>query len=108
MALWLAEQTAVLTAPVRASHECRFPVQCKVIAAFYDAITGPTELIISIFNLVKMVNIPSARLPLLKEGKSLGILNQLECHKYLYDGLLENEVSEVGPVLERGGPRIGE
>ena len=40
--------------------DCRFSVQCKVIEppAFYDAITGPTEFIISIVNSVKMVNMP--------------------------------------------------
>ena len=76
MARWLAGQTAVLTARVRAPHECRFSVQCKAIAlpAFYDAITGPTEFIISIVNSVKMVNMPLAWLPILKEGKSLCIL----------------------------------
>ena len=40
--------------------DCRFSVQCKVIElhAFYDAITGLTEFIISIFNSVKTVNMP--------------------------------------------------
>ena len=35
-------------------------LQCKVIAlpTFYDTITGPTELIISIVNSVKLVNMP--------------------------------------------------
>ena len=64
---WLFGQTAltsvsivVLTARVRASPDCRFSAQCKVIAlpAFYDAITGPTEFIISIVNSGKMVNMP--------------------------------------------------
>ena len=69
MAMWLAGQAAVLKERIRAPHECRFSVQCKVIAlpAFYDAITGPTEFIICIVTSVKMP-------PLLKEGKSLGIL----------------------------------
>ena len=60
MAKWLAEQTAVLTAQVRAPHECRFSVQCKIVAlpAFFDAVTGPTEFIISIVNSIKMVNMP--------------------------------------------------
>ena len=41
-------------------REIRFSVQCKVIALldFYDAITGPTEFIISIVNSVKMVDMP--------------------------------------------------
>ena len=58
MAKWVAGQTGVLTAGVRASHDCRYSVLCKVIAlpAFYDAITGPTEFIISIVNSVKMEN----------------------------------------------------
>ena len=49
MAKWLAGQTAVLAARVRAPNEYRFSVQCKVIVlpAFYDPITGPTEFIIS-------------------------------------------------------------
>ena len=53
MAKLLAGQTAVLP-------DCRFSVQCKVIAllAFYDAITGPTEFIISVVNSLKMVNMP--------------------------------------------------
>ena len=57
MAKWLARLSAVWT---RAAHECRFSVQCKVIAlpAFYDAITGPTQFIISLVNSVKMVNMP--------------------------------------------------
>ena len=38
-------------------------------AAFYDAVTGPTEFIISIVNSVKMVNMPQARLPHLELGK---------------------------------------
>ena len=44
MAKWVAGQTAVLTVSV----------QYKIIAlpAFYDAITGPTEFIISIVNSV--------------------------------------------------------
>ena len=63
MAKWLAGQTAVLTARVRSSlvtPDCRFSVQCKVIALpdFYDAITEPTELIISLVNSVKIVNMP--------------------------------------------------
>ena len=63
MAKWLPRQTAVLTARVRTSlvtHDCRFSVQCKVIAllAFYDTITGPTKFIISLVNSVKMVNMP--------------------------------------------------
>ena len=60
MSKWLAGQIAVLTARVRAPHECRFSVHCKVIAlpAFYDAITGPTEFIISI---VKIVNMQKSR-----------------------------------------------
>ena len=55
---WSAEQTAVLK--VRVPHEYIFSVQCKVIdmAAFYDAITGPTEFIISIVNSVIFFNIP--------------------------------------------------
>ena len=73
MAKWLVGLTAVLTELVRASPDCRFSVQCKVIAlpAFYDAITGPTEFIISLFNSVKMVNMPKAPVPLLGSGKSL-------------------------------------
>ena len=61
MAKWLAGQTAVLTVRVRAPHDFRFSAKCKVIAlpAFCDAITGPTEFIISIVNSVKMVNMPS-------------------------------------------------
>ena len=37
---------------------CSVTVQCKVIAlhAFYDAITGPTQFIISIVNSAKIVN----------------------------------------------------
>ena len=35
-------------------------VQGQCTAAFYDAITGPTEFIISIVNSVKMVNMPYA------------------------------------------------
>ena len=60
MAKWLPGQTAVLTARVRAPHECRSSVQCKVIAlpALYDAITGPTDFIISIVISIKMVNMP--------------------------------------------------
>ena len=63
MANWLTEQTAVLTTRVRASlviHDCRLSVLCKVIAlpVFYDAITGPTEFIISLLNSVKMDNMP--------------------------------------------------
>ena len=60
---WLARQTAVLTAQVRTSlmtADCRISEQCKVIAllGFYDAITGPTEFIVSIVNSVKIVNMP--------------------------------------------------
>ena len=60
MATWLAGQTAVLAALVRAPHDCRFSVQCKVIElpAFCDTITGPTEFIISLVNSVKLVNMP--------------------------------------------------
>ena len=63
MVKWLAGQTAVLTARVRSSLvtlDCRFSVQCKVIAllAFYDAVTGQTEFIISIVSSVKIVNMP--------------------------------------------------
>ena len=52
-----AGHTAVLTARVRPSHDCRFSVQCKVIALpdFYDTITGATEFIV---NSVKIVNMP--------------------------------------------------
>ena len=67
MAKWLSGQTTVLTARVnsnltRDTSDCRFLVECKVIAllAFYDAITGPTEFIISIINSVKMVDMPLA------------------------------------------------
>ena len=76
IAKWLAGQTAVLTALVRDPHECKVSVQCKAIAlpAFYDVITGPTEFIIFIINLAKMVNMPYSWLPLLKDGNSLGIL----------------------------------
>ena len=35
MAKRLEGQTAVLTALVRAPHECRFSVQCKVIALYH-------------------------------------------------------------------------
>ena len=40
--------------------DCRFSVPCQVIElhAFYGAITGPTEFIISIVNSIKMVNMP--------------------------------------------------
>ena len=64
MAKWLAVQTAAcvngsgsLPTP---DTDCRFSVQCKVIElpAFYDAITGPTVLIISIVNSLKIVNMP--------------------------------------------------
>ena len=60
MAKWLEGQAALLTAQVRALRDCKFSVQCKVIAlpAFYDAITGLTEFIISIVKSVKMVNMP--------------------------------------------------
>ena len=56
MAKWLAGQTAVLTARVRAPHECRFSVLCQVIAlpGYYDAITVPTEFI-SIVNTEKLL-----------------------------------------------------
>ena len=37
--------------------------------AFYDAITGPTEFIISIVNSVKMVNMPLACYPTLRREK---------------------------------------
>ena len=62
MAKWLAGQTAVLMARVRTSlmtPDCRFSLQCKVIAllGFYDVITRPTAFIISLVNLVKMVNV---------------------------------------------------
>ena len=59
-AVLLAGQTAVLTALVLAPHECRFSVQCEVIAplhAFYEAITIQTEFIVSLVNSVKTVNI---------------------------------------------------
>ena len=60
MAKWLAWQTAVLRGV------CSSPTWMQVfsamqghcIVAFYDAITGPTEFIISIVNSVKMVNMP--------------------------------------------------
>ena len=79
MAKWLAGQTAVLTVRVQSSLvtlDCWFSVQCKVIAllAFYDAITGPTEFIISIVNSVKMVICPRHDFESLVEGKSIGIL----------------------------------
>ena len=59
MEKWLPEQTSVLTARVQASLDCRFSVQCKVIAlpAFYDAITVPTKFI-SLVNSVKFANMP--------------------------------------------------
>ena len=40
--------------------DCRCSVQTKVITllVFYDAITGPTEFIISLANSVKIVNMP--------------------------------------------------
>ena len=74
--MWLAGQIAVVTARVRATHECRFSVKCKVIAAaaFYDSITAPTEFVISTVNSEKILNIPYAWLLLLKEVKSLVIL----------------------------------
>ena len=56
MAKWLAGQTAVLTAQVRAPHECRFSVQCKVIVLPGFYITGPTEFIITPVNSVNMVD----------------------------------------------------
>ena len=54
---------------VRAPHECRFSVRCKVIhhPAFYDANTGLTEFIISIVNLVKMVICPRDDYPTLSK-----------------------------------------
>ena len=75
MSKWLAGHNAALTARVRAPHECRFSmqffnaVQGHCTAAFYDAITGPTEFIISVVNSLKMVNIPLAWLPLLDGRK---------------------------------------
>ena len=47
MVKWLAGQTAVLKARVRALPDCGFSEQCKVIAlpAFYNGITGLTEFI---------------------------------------------------------------
>ena len=63
MVKWLAGQTAVLKARVRASlvtPDYRFSVQCMVIIllALCDALIGPTEFIISIVNSVKIVNMP--------------------------------------------------
>ena len=43
-------------------------------SAFYDAITGLTEFIISLVNSVNMDNVPRHDYPTLKEGKSLGVL----------------------------------
>ena len=54
MAKWSAEQTAVLTARVRAQPVCKD----ITLPAFYDAITEPTEFIISLVNSVKIVNMP--------------------------------------------------
>ena len=79
VAKWLAGQTAVLTTRVRTSlltPDCRYSVQCKVIAllAFHDAIRGPTEFIISLLNWVKMINMPYWHdYPSLMEEKSLNI-----------------------------------
>ena len=60
MAKWLAWQTAVLTTQVRFQHETlqnfSATFQGHSTAAFYDAITGRTEFVISIVNSVKMVN----------------------------------------------------
>ena len=38
--------------------DCSVTVQCKALPAFYDAITGPTQFIISIINSAKIVNMP--------------------------------------------------
>ena len=59
MAKWLAGQTAVSIARVRASPDCSFSVQCKVIAlpVFYYDINGPNEFI-ALVNSIKMVNMP--------------------------------------------------
>ena len=59
MVKWLVGKTAVLMSQVQASPDCRFLLQCKVVAlpAFYYAITGLTEFI-SLINLAKMVNMP--------------------------------------------------
>ena len=43
---------------------------------------GPTEFIISIVNSVKMVNMPLAWLPHIKEGKSFGILSNIGIKYY--------------------------
>ena len=58
MAKRLVGQTEMLPARVRAPLDCRFSVQCKVIAlpALYDDISGRTELNISPDNSVKIVN----------------------------------------------------
>ena len=76
MAMWLAGQTAPLTARVLAPTWMQVfsAVQGHCTTAFYDAITVPTEFIISVVNSVKVVNMPLAWVPLLKEGKSLSIL----------------------------------
>ena len=75
MAKWLAWQTAVL------SGASSSPAWMQVFSArslhrptVDDTNTGPTEFIISIVNSVKMVNRPKAWPPLVKEGKSVGIL----------------------------------
>ena len=78
---WLADQTAysvndASSSPTWMQVFSAEPGHCT--AAFNDAITGATELIISIANSIKIVNIHEAWLPLLKEGKSLGILFVLD------------------------------
>ena len=76
MTKWLAWQIEVLVARVRAPHEMQVfsAVQGHCTDAFYDAITGHTKFIISIVNSLKIVKMPEAWQPLLKEGNSLGIL----------------------------------
>ena len=74
MAKWLAWQTAVEVRVLWLTHECT--LQCRrglstVVQLFMNGNTGLTEFIIS---MVKMVNMPLAWLPHLKEGKNFGML----------------------------------
>ena len=87
MAKWLAWQTAVLSGASSSPAWMQVYSACSARSLHRptvdDTITGPTEFIISIVNSLKMVNMPKAWPPLVKEGKSVGILLLLLLHQFL-------------------------
>ena len=69
MAKWLTGQTVVLAARVRAPHECRFSVQCKVIALPLSMMPLLDRLSSSSLSSIRKKWFICPETTLLKEGK---------------------------------------